>query len=254
MAINAIPPLADRFNIRRQNIPGDAGAAPSAPVKTDQPRPDARLAQAMQAGRETSALLSTLPGPNLSFFQAPSPLQASPRQEGFAAAGTLGAGPGQRLNVPLQEAMQTGRETSALLSTLMGPNERAFPAPLPPAFAPQQGGVPPAATSALPRAGAQLLETEQAGKTTSALLSGLMAPGPAGGLMGAPPLSRPSIGGVTGNALAAMRTAEQVMQAVGTAAPSAQNMRIANEAYQMETQAQREVETRRVAGKWEWLA
>jgi rRNA processing protein Krr1/Pno1 len=53
-----------------------------------------------------------------------------------------------------------------------------------------------------------------------------------------------------------MRTAQEVIQAVGTSAPSEQNMRIANEAYQMEAQAQQDY-TRKAAegqGSWEWFA
>ncbi len=254
MAINAIPPITDRYSIRRMNAPGDPAA----------PRPNAQLLQAEQAGRQTSALLSTLPGPNMSFFQAPAPPvgMGGAGQQGFAAAGA-GAGPGQRLNVPLLETMQQGREASTLFSGLEGPNPRAFPAPVPPAFA--QGGAagtapgaaPPAGPT-VPRAGAQLLETEQAGRTTSTLLSSLAGPGPAPGFAGAAsPFARPTVGAVSGNAMAAMRTAEQVIQDVGTAAPSAQNMRIANEAYQMEAQAQRDFETQGAVGRmgtWEWFA
>jgi hypothetical protein len=53
-----------------------------------------------------------------------------------------------------------------------------------------------------------------------------------------------------------MRTAQEVIQAVGTAAPTALNMRIANEAYQMEAQAQQDYTQKAVNGQstWEWFA
>ncbi len=259
MAINPIPPVSHRFAIGRVNTPGDQAARVVAPAQAARPRPNAQLLQAEQAGRETAALLSTLPGPNLSFLQPPALPPA------FAAAARFTAGPGQRLNVPLLETMQTGRETSALLSSLQGPNQRAFPAPTPPAFAAGQGAVtgagnmaaPGGPGAALPRSGVQLLETEQAGRTTSTLLSSLMGSGPAGGVFGTSPFARPTVGEVSGSALSTMRTAEQVLQDVGTAAPSAQNMRIANEAYQMEARAQRDFATQRAAGRpgtWEWFA
>lgn len=257
MAVNATSPLTDNYAIRRQNTLRDAGAQTTA-AQAVQSRPDARLARALQTGRETSALLSTLPGPNMSFFQPPAALPGAPARQG--AASTLGAGL-QRPNVPLQEAMQTGKTTSALLSTLRGPNERAFPAPVPPAFEQRrgaQGVTAPGAADRLPREGARLLETEQAERTASTLLSGLTAPGQGVGSAGTMTFAEPGAGATgASNALSAMRTAEQVMQAVGTAAPTVQNMRIANEAYQMEAQAQRDFLTQRAAGgagTGEWFA
>jgi hypothetical protein len=64
-------------------------------------------------------------------------------------------------------------------------------------------------------------------------------------------------GGDASGALSAMRTAQEVMQAVGTAAPSAENSRIANEAYQMEARAQSDLQRGRAAaggGTREWTA
>jgi len=49
--------------------------------------PDRRLAQVMQAGRETSALLSTLSGPREGIFQAPSPLSTNQTQAARAQTG-----------------------------------------------------------------------------------------------------------------------------------------------------------------------
>ena len=200
----------------------------------------------MQQGRETSALLSTLPGPNLSFFQPAMPPQGF--GGGQAAQG--------RVNAPLMEMEQQGRTASALLSPLMGQTQRTFQPPAPPVFTGQNAAgagaqAQPAggqgmAAAPLPPAGARLLETEQAGRTTSTLLSGLMgSPQPAGAA------------GPTGDSLTTIRAAQEVIQAVGTTAPSAANMRIANEAYQMEAQAQQQY-AQGVAGqgqgRWEWFA
>ena len=242
----------------------------NAPTFRDSQARNAQLTQAMQMGRETSALLSTLPGPNMTFFRPPSP----PSFAGPKAPG--GAGVGGRLSAPLLETMQAGRETSTLLSSLMGPGPRAFPAPVPPQFA-QPGltagptpaaragltagagqavgaGQTPLAGGALPRTAAPLLETELQGRTTSTLLSGLMGPQQAG-LQGSP-FARPTPMSVPGGAMATMRTAQEVLQAVSTATPSVDNTRIANEAYQMETRAQTDwANQRAVGGPWtrEWF-
>ena len=143
------------FNIeipRQSSATAPAVAMDPIPVRNGHARPDTQLQEMIQAGRQTSALLSLMPGPNLGFFQAPSPLQLG------AGKGALLApsfGPGafsptggrEQLDVPLLETMETGRETSTLLSGLTGPGARAFPAPVPPAFEPRQRTfAPPAAT------------------------------------------------------------------------------------------------------------
>ena len=239
--IATIPMRPDPVAPRRQ----DQAASQTGPFPS--PKINARLQEMMQTGRETSALLSTLPGPNLSFFQAPAAFPTAP---------------GRQLNVPLLESMQAGRETSTLLSTLMGPGQRAFAAPAPPEFAPRReaprAGAQAAPAGALPPAGARLLETEQAGRETSALLSGLTPPAKPGGSFAVSAPAHGAMGYPSGDALAAMRTAQEVMQAVGTAAPSAQNMRIATEAYRMEARAQRDYIRGAAAqggnGMWEWFA
>jgi hypothetical protein len=266
--INGVSMRPDLTAMRRQNqagYPGDApndsaaGGAPNNPLATAAgQRLPPQLLQMMQQGRETSGLLSTLPGPNLSFFQPPAP------PPGFTANGQAPrglAGPGQRVNAPLLEMEQQGQVTSALLSPMMGPNmagqdQRVFPAPTPPTFA----GANPAGTMTNPaplrRAGAQLLETEQAGRQTSALLSGLMGSMRPAGSSGTSSFAGPGAGSATGGPPASMRTAKQVIQTVGTASPSAMNMRIANEAYQMEAQAQQDYSQRAANGgpTWEWFA
>jgi hypothetical protein len=254
---------------RQRNQPAFTDNAAAAPAGTASANPAGaftrqlppRVLQMMQQGRETSALLSTLPGPNLGFFQPPTTLQgfggAAP-----AAGGLPAAQP--RINAPLMEEELQGRTTSALLSPLMDQNRRVFQPPTPPIFAggnaagaargagaagftPQTAGAQGAAAP-LPRAGAQLLETEQAGRTTSALLSGVMGFQQPAGAFGAP-------SPMAGDSLTTMRAAREVIQSVDTAAPSAANMRIANEAYQMEAQAQQQY-TQGVAGQgnWEWFA
>ena len=259
MAIEPINPAGfrpDLLSPRRQTFGTGQGAGPSAPGSAAAPAtralPNLQLQELIQTGRENSALLSTLPGPNLSFFQAPGPAGA-----GFPQGPLGGGAPGTRqLNVPLLETEQTGRVSSTLFSALMGPNRRAFQPPMPPVFAaPANGaGTTPgftgaASTAALPPAGAPLLEAEQAGRTTSTLLSGLMGPG-------RPPAGSFGVSGyASGDALGAMRTAQDVLQAVSAGPPSAQDMRIANEAYRMEAQAQLDY-TRGAGGpgNWEWFA
>ncbi len=275
--------------LQRRNQPALSGDAPAA-AGTASANPRAgfgqqlppQVLQMMQQGRETSALLSTLPGPNLSFFQPPG------LPQGFGGGPGGPGGARRQLNVPLLETEMRGGVTSALLSPLMGPNPRAFQPPTPPIFAgpnaaapagplaaaaqaagPLAGGPlaagplaagaqasgPLAAAAPLPRAGAQLLETEQAGRTTSRLLSGLMGPQQPAGSFGPSSFAGPAAGHEGGDSLAAMRTAEEVIQTVDTTAPSAANMRIANEAYQMEAQAQQQY-ARGATGRsnWEWFA
>jgi hypothetical protein len=166
---------------------------------------------------------------------------------------------------------QQERVASALLSPLMGQNEQAFPAPTPPAFgegyhaglstSARSGGAPSSAASLtfspLPPAGAQLLETEQMGKTTSALLSGLTGPSQAGSPFGGSTFAQPTTGTGSASSLFAMRAAEEVLQAVETTSSSLLNARIANDAYQMELQAQQEhmkVAAGTEQGNWEWFA
>jgi hypothetical protein len=287
-------PLLQRRNQAADpgDAPANAGAPFANPPAATAQRFPPRVLQMMQQGRETSALLSTLPGPNLSFFQPPAPpqgfggpVQAGPAQAAGGPGGLAGARP--RLNVPLLEMEAQGGVTSALLSPLMGTNQRAFQAPTPPVFAAPNAGaaagtgpglqaagaqatgfqatgvqaagmqaVPPqGAGAAIPRTGAQLLETEQAGRTTSRLLSGLMGSPQQAGAFGVSSFAGPTAGYAAGNSLAAMRTAEEVIQAVGTSSPSSANMRIASEAYQMEARAQQQY-TQGVAGQgnWEWFA
>jgi len=240
------------------NAPAQPAASANAAAPAQRLPP--QVLQMMQQGRETSALLSTLPGPNLSFFQPAVPPQGF-GGAGQTAGGALGGQP--RINAPLMEMEAQGRTASALLSPLMGQNQRAFQPPTPPVFAgPTPAGAaaqaPTAGTQAaanpLPPAGAQLLETEQTGRTTSTLLSGLMGPQQPAGFLGA---TGPAAGpGNVGESLTAMRAAQEVIQAVGTAAPSTADMRIASEAYQMEAQAQQQY-VQGVASqgpRWEWFA
>ena len=129
-------------------------------------------------------------------------------------------------NVSLQEARQSGRVSSALLSSLMGPGERFFPAPSP-------QGLAPAEPSAAQHPDAALLETLQSGKVSSALFSSLMGPGDR--FFPAPVLS----------------------VATGMAGPGIQDKRLARDAYVLEAQAQRQAEQRALMGTdfgHEWFA
>ena len=223
--------------------PGGAPASGNGPGPiTRQPEPtsaDMRLQEEVQAGRETSALLSMLPGPNLGFYPPPSPPQFLAGRESLSAPAF---GPGafspsgsrERLNVPLLETLQTGRETSTLLSGLAGPGPRAFPAPTPPAFDTARGTFAPpagagaAAPGALPRAAAPLLEAEQQGRISSALFSALEEPG-----------------------------TREVAPTAGAALPAAPGTRFAREAYQAENQARRDQwmgDATGPARRWEWQA
>jgi hypothetical protein len=103
-----------------------AVGAPGLPSPSDEPRfaqqgnpiqagsrlslPNVALLETMQAGRETSVLLSSMMSPGDRAFTAPSPFPIMPR----------GQFPPRSPNVALLETMQTGRETSVLLSSMVG--------------------------------------------------------------------------------------------------------------------------------------
>ena len=157
------------------------------------------------------------------------PRAQEPANRGAAAqAGSLA----KFQNPALLETLQTGRETSALLSSLSGPGDRFFRAPSPPALAPQ--GQP-----RTQRPSVALLETLQTGRETSALLSSIMAP--TAGV-------RSPVSSGFSNPGAALTSAEEMLSATETGQPSAQNSRIAHDAYLMEVRAQRQLEQRALMG------
>ena len=89
-----------------------AGAATGATGAAAAPsRPNAALLEAMQASRQSSALLSSLLNPGGNFFQSPPPAAIVP--PGQSAL--------QRPSLALLESVQAGRTSSALLSSIMGP-------------------------------------------------------------------------------------------------------------------------------------
>ncbi len=182
---------ADALAPRRQNdAAGPGTVVPPLSARPTLPRSDTRLMETMQEARRASALLSTLPGPNLSFFREP-PL------------------------LPLAE------------------REKA------------------------PRATAPILEAELQGRVTSTLLSGLMSAPQRGGPSAVSSFARPMVGAVSGEPLAGVRTAEEIIQILGAAPPGPLNWRIASEAYQMEAQAQHDLEMQQAAGsapRGEWFA
>lgn len=170
-------------------------------------------------------------------FTSPTDTQSFRKQGASALSGAAAAA----RNPALLEAMQSGRETSALLSSLMGPGGRFFPAPSPAAL-----GTPGQPWTQRPNA--SLLETLQSGRKTSALLSSVMAP--AAGV-------RPPDSSVFTNPQAALTSAEEILGATETGRPSIQNSRIAHDAYLMEVQAQRQLEQRALVGSvpaHEWMA
>jgi hypothetical protein len=70
-------------------------------------------------------------------------------------------------------------------------------------------------------------------------------------------LAQPAAGAGFASSLSAMRAAEEVIQAVETTPPSLLNARVANDAYQMELQAQQDhmkVAAGTEQGNWEWFA
>jgi hypothetical protein len=185
--------------------------------------------------------------------QAAGPQAVDPGVPGGTAAPVIG----QRTYLRLQELMQTGRQDSALLSTLPGPNPSFFQAPGPAEAGFLQGPAGAGGREGRPL-NMPLLEAERTGSVTSTLLSGLMAPGrPLGGSIEASPFAQqPAAGFPSGDALNAMRTAQEVLQTVGVGLPSTQDMRIAVDAYRMETQAQLDYARRAAGGAvtQEWFA
>ena len=90
----------------RTGAAGAGAAAGAADVANGPSRPNVALLEAMQASRQSSALLSSLLNPGGSFFQPPTPPgQSAP----------------QRPSLALLESVQAGRTSSALLSSIMGP-------------------------------------------------------------------------------------------------------------------------------------
>jgi len=115
-----------------------------------------QVLEGQQQERENGTLFSSLPGAAHPFFTAPDLLATAAGAGPFPAPQ---AGPGayspvgarERLNVPLIETMQTGRETSALLSMVMQPASRVFTAPTPQMTVPlvmSAGGAPRAELTA----------------------------------------------------------------------------------------------------------
>jgi hypothetical protein len=146
-----------------------------------------------------------------------------------------------RPNIALLEAMQAGRVTSALFSSLMVPSDSFFKTPSPATFMPPAQSTPQ-------RPSLSLLESMQAGKATSALISSMM------GL--APGVRSFQDRAVFTNPQAALTNAQDIIRAVGTGQPSLQGDRVAHTAYLMEIQAQKQVDQRSMGSNLmrEWFA
>jgi len=172
------------------------------------------------------------------------------------------------------EAQQQGRENAVLLASLPGAARPAFQLPdvLPLSGAgsfpaPRSGPGAYSPTGARERLNVALLETLQARRQTSALISA--AASPAG-----PPYSRPAFSpfqplrpasapriASAGSSLAELAAGEEITTALAAAPSNATSRRVANEAYQMELDAQQQLQQqllqRQAAGasnRWEWFA
>ena len=167
-------------------LPGAMGPAFRGPEWAS--RPDARLQEMIQAGRQTSALLSCLPGPNLGFFQAPSPLRLRPEKGLSWPRHTVrthsrqpepGRSSTSRSWRPWRQAGRPRPCSSGLTGPGRGPSRLLFRRLSSPdrehlPRAPATGaGAAAAASGTLPRASAPLLEAEQQGRISSTLFSGL---------------------------------------------------------------------------------
>ena len=134
------------------------------------------------------------------------------------------------INTTRPQSMATRRQAAAEGGTLTAQAATATQAPAAQAPAAQTARTTQAAAAAQPARTTQTAVAAQPARTSA---------------------------GDSTSALSAMRTAQEVMQAVGTAAPSADNSRIANEAYPMESRAQRDLQRGRAApsgGTREWMA
>lgn len=134
----------------------------------------------------------------------------------------------------LLEAMQTQQTNSVLFASLPRPNESSYQAIPHPELAPQ--GKLPAP------------QNPDAGRDASVSRSSVTSFGQAG------TLSRAS---ASGDSMAAIRTAQEIMRILDLGPPSAANSRIASEAYLMEMQAQQDYQNHSSAarsGMREWFA
>jgi hypothetical protein len=141
------------------------------------------------------------------------------------AASTLGTLPGSLAsNVQLQQALQQRKVTSELLSTLMTSDGRFL--------RPPQAERPARAEASLQAAGSASQKPSWNWQAKQAA--------PAAG----------------SDAMAAIRSAEDIIQAASAGPPSAEGRRIAAEAFLMEAQAQREFEVQQqgTAARREWMA
>jgi hypothetical protein len=139
-----------------------------------------------------------------------------------------------RPNARLLEALQMQAQSSVLLAGLAGPDQSLF------RVLSLSAAAPPIET--------QLLGSFRAGRETQAFLSSV-AP-----FSQHEAMSRETI---SGNALTAMRSAQQVLQIFGMATPSAADGRSGSGAYLMEMQAQRGYQSMLIAGMSgvrEWFA
>ena len=179
------------------------------------------------------------------------PDQYSARVRRTTAASSLGTAPGSPVsNVQLQQTLQQRRVSSELLSTLVTSDGR-FLRP-PGAEAPVRAEGAPAPGRSPAAAGP--LQARQSGSAAGALqATRSSAPqGPA-----QPWTARQAAPASGSDTTAAIRSAEDIIQAAFAGPPSAEGRRIAAEAFLMEAQAQREFEVQQGQGsaaRRQWMA
>ncbi len=154
-----------------------------------------------------------------------------------------------RPNLALLEAMQAGRETSALLSSLSAPVGSLFTAAFRPALTPPGQSIPQPQRRAL-------FEAMQAGRENAALFSSLMGPAPGARSDGFSAVVRGQGSSNVANPRADLARAEEILSATQTGQPSIAASRIAQEAYLMEIQAQSQIQQGSIGSSWlhEWFA
>ncbi len=172
---------------------------------------------------------------------SPAAQVASTPQTGVAAPGGV-----SRPNAALLEAMQASRNTSALLTSLTGPDGSFFPIRSPFATMPQNpnGSVRP---------NAALLEAFQAGRQSAALFGGLAGPGESQNALA---IMRAPNNASQVNLQATLTRAGEIIRATESGQPSIANSNIASDAYLMEIQAQQQAQQPTIGGNWmhEWFA
>jgi hypothetical protein len=159
---------------------------------------------------------------------------ASPAAQGPPSTAPAVRSARPAVDIEMQQALQTARVSTQLFSTLMTPEGRFL---RPPASAPGQG-----------HGGFMAMSSPSSGSWQAR--ASWQAAGSAG-------WASPRGGAGNGNSLAAIRAAEDIIQAASAGPPTAEGRRIAAEAFLMEAQAQRDFMSQQaqgMAGRRQWMA